>query len=402
MPIQIPANATGTLQLIVADAGAPRPPRIGAIRAAPRPQQVAQLIRTFNQRAPQQPPLRAAARPPTPGAVVNGEPMAALPPSVLAVLEADRNSGTTARCAARRAASGSCPSTSPSPARGSSTLPSTNPEPDWIAVIACDCVRSRPVAGASPSFVAAAVASLAVHAAPGFWQAATQADFLSGDVEQLVDRRARPADARPADRACTMPACRSSGRSLPGADGSLFLGTGNDGKVFRVDRNGQGRGVLRQRRAGSARAGAGAGRRAVRRHLARRPHLQGRRRRAQATTFFDPDDKYIWALAVDRAGQRLSPRPATRAWSTRSRRTARARSSSPTKTTHAVVAGVRSPSGSCSSAPARPAACSASTPRARRFLLLDTTSRKCARCASMREGHALRRGAERRAPARRR
>ena len=46
----------------------------------------------------------------------------------------------------------------------------------------------------------------------------------------------------------------------------------------------------------------GAGRRALRRHLARRPDLQGRRARARRTTFFDPDDKYIWALAVDRQG----------------------------------------------------------------------------------------------------
>ncbi len=86
-----------------------------------------------------------------------------------------------------------------------------------------------------------------------------------------------------------------------GADGAWFLGTGNDGKVIQVDRNGQGSVFYDSSRDGSARAGAGPERRALRRHLARRPHLP-RRREGQATTFFDPDDKYIWSLAVDREG----------------------------------------------------------------------------------------------------
>jgi hypothetical protein len=34
-------------------------------------------------------------------------------------------------------------------------------------------------------FIAAAIAAATVSAAPGFWQAATQADFLRGDVDQL-------------------------------------------------------------------------------------------------------------------------------------------------------------------------------------------------------------------------
>jgi hypothetical protein len=56
-------------------------------------QRVAQLIRTFN-RARRSNRLYVRLSSSDDGAVVNGEPMAALPPSVLAVLEADRQSGT--------------------------------------------------------------------------------------------------------------------------------------------------------------------------------------------------------------------------------------------------------------------------------------------------------------------
>lgn len=92
VPIQIPANASGTLQLLVADAN-----RLSAEdrRSArgPETQEVTQLIRTFN-KARRSNRLYVRLSSTDEGAVVNGEPLAALPPSVLAVLEADRNSGT--------------------------------------------------------------------------------------------------------------------------------------------------------------------------------------------------------------------------------------------------------------------------------------------------------------------
>lgn len=94
IPIQLPANATGTLQLIVADAA-----RAGAddrreVRGADV-QRVSQLIRTFN-RARRNNRVYVRITSPDSGAVVNGEPMAALPPSILAVIEGDRNGGAVA------------------------------------------------------------------------------------------------------------------------------------------------------------------------------------------------------------------------------------------------------------------------------------------------------------------
>lgn len=93
LPIQIPANASGTLSLVVADGA-----RLGQAeqREARLPQQtrdVAQTIRALN-RARRNNTLYIKLVGAEAGAVVGGELLPALPPSVLAVLEADRNSGS--------------------------------------------------------------------------------------------------------------------------------------------------------------------------------------------------------------------------------------------------------------------------------------------------------------------
>jgi len=92
VPIQIPANLTGSLQLTIADAARTAADDRRDTRGADM-QRVSQMMRTFN-RARRNNRLYVRLTSPDSGAVVNGEPMAGLPPSVLAVLEADRNSGT--------------------------------------------------------------------------------------------------------------------------------------------------------------------------------------------------------------------------------------------------------------------------------------------------------------------
>jgi hypothetical protein len=94
VPIQIPANLTGPLQLTVADASRTTADDRRDSRGADL-QRVAHLMRTFN-RARRNNRLYVRLTSSDAGAVVNGEPMAGLPPSVLAVIEADRNSGTVA------------------------------------------------------------------------------------------------------------------------------------------------------------------------------------------------------------------------------------------------------------------------------------------------------------------
>ncbi len=92
VPIQLPANATGALQLVVADAARTTADDRRDTRGTDM-QRVPQLIRTFN-RARKNNRLYVRLSSPASGAVVNGEPMSALPPSVLSVIEADRNSST--------------------------------------------------------------------------------------------------------------------------------------------------------------------------------------------------------------------------------------------------------------------------------------------------------------------
>ena len=92
MPIQIPANLTGSLQLTVADAARTTLDDRRDTRGADL-QRVSQMMRAFN-RARRNNRLYVRLTSPDSGAIVNGEPMAGLPPSVLAVMESDRNSGT--------------------------------------------------------------------------------------------------------------------------------------------------------------------------------------------------------------------------------------------------------------------------------------------------------------------
>src|SRR5256885_4003543 len=93
LPIEIPANASGSLSLLVSDGG-----RLSQIeqREARSPQQqprsVPQIIRALN-KLPRNNTLYIKLLGSDAGAVVNGERLSSLPPSVLAVLEADRNGG---------------------------------------------------------------------------------------------------------------------------------------------------------------------------------------------------------------------------------------------------------------------------------------------------------------------
>jgi WD40 repeat protein len=145
------------------------------------------------------------------------------------------------------------------------------------------------------------IAVRALSAAPGFWQAATQADFLRGEVDQLsIDEHGRltlgPELTKVQDAAAPFVWTMAAG-----ADGAWFLGTGNDGKVIKVDRNGRGS-VFYDSAEMEVHALAVAPNGGL--YVGTSP--DGRIYRVdsagQATPFFDPDDKYIWSLIVDRDG----------------------------------------------------------------------------------------------------
>jgi hypothetical protein len=92
LPIDIPANASGTLSVMVSDGA-----RLGLMEQhearLPQPRNVPQMIRTLN-KTRRNDTLYIKLLGNDAGAIVNGEVLSSLPPSVLGVLEADKNGGS--------------------------------------------------------------------------------------------------------------------------------------------------------------------------------------------------------------------------------------------------------------------------------------------------------------------
>ena len=92
VPVAIPANASGTLSVVVSDGT-----RLQQVeqrdRQPSQAQSVDQMIRIFN-RARRNNRVYVRLVSSAPGAVINGETLSALPPSVLAVIEADRDNSS--------------------------------------------------------------------------------------------------------------------------------------------------------------------------------------------------------------------------------------------------------------------------------------------------------------------
>ena len=154
---------------------------------------------------------------------------------------------------------------------------------------------------AAVTVAALTAATVPLLATPGFWQAATQADFLRGDVEHLsIDEHGRLM-LGPEARQVHETGGPFVWALLPGPDDSVFLGTGNEGKVVRVDRGGAGTvfddsGEMEVHALAAASDGG--------LYVGTSP--EGRIYRVDAkgaaTVFFDPEDKYIWSIAVDGKG----------------------------------------------------------------------------------------------------
>jgi hypothetical protein len=93
LPVRIPANATGPLSILVSDGSRLEQAEQREARLPQQFRSVSQLIRGLN-KARRNDTLYIKLLGPESGAVVNGETLSSLPPSVLAVLEADRNGGS--------------------------------------------------------------------------------------------------------------------------------------------------------------------------------------------------------------------------------------------------------------------------------------------------------------------
>ncbi len=145
------------------------------------------------------------------------------------------------------------------------------------------------------------LAPLALRAAPSFWQAASQAEFLRGTVEQLsIDEHGRltlgPALERVFDG--DVPVVWSM---VAQPDGTVFLGTGHDGKIMKVTPAGTAT-VFHDTAELEVHALAPAPDGGLYAATSPDGRIYKIDRRGEASTFFDPEEKYIWALVADAKG----------------------------------------------------------------------------------------------------
>jgi hypothetical protein len=149
--------------------------------------------------------------------------------------------------------------------------------------------------------VASVASVVSVAATPGFWEAATQAEFLRGEVENLsIDEHGRLM-LGPEVQRVNDPGVPFVWTLMPSTDGGFFLGTGNDGKVLRVTKSGESA-VFFDSGEMEVHALAPAPNGGVYVGTSPDGRIYKVDSRGQSSTFFDPDDKYIWSLVVDPKG----------------------------------------------------------------------------------------------------
>src|SRR5712671_1961480 len=149
------------------------------------------------------------------------------------------------------------------------------------------------------AFVLAAVCasvSLAYAATPTFWQVSNEAEFAKGDVENLsIDSYGR-LTLGPAATSIYEASAPFLWSMVSGPDGSLYVGSGNEGQVYRIDATGKGSVFfdaeeLEVHALAIAPGGV----------LYAGTSPDGKIYKIDATgrssVFYDPPDKYIWGLA---------------------------------------------------------------------------------------------------------
>ena len=161
--------------------------------------------------------------------------------------------------------------------------------------------RPRRRALAIGAAAALTVCAGVIAATPTFWTVSTQTDFLKGDVEDLsIDSDGRMFPG-PSASLVAETAAPFLWTVVAAADGTLWAGSGNEGHVLKVGKDGKlstffDATELEVHALAPAPDGG--------LYVGTSPDGKVYRVAAAGTSkvFFDPDDKYIWALAVDKAG----------------------------------------------------------------------------------------------------
>jgi sugar lactone lactonase YvrE len=159
-------------------------------------------------------------------------------------------------------------------------------------------IRIRLLAAAA--LVAAAI--LPVRASsPKFFQAATQNDFLKGDVENLSIDTHGQLTLGPVTELVYETSAPFLWSMVAAPDGTLFVGTGNEGKVFKIDPQGKGS-LFFDSTELEAHALALAPNGGL--YIGTSPDGRVYKvdRNGKGEPYFSGDDKYIWAIASDANG----------------------------------------------------------------------------------------------------
>ena len=224
--------------------------------------------------------------------MVKGESLSSLPPSVMAVLESDRNGGSFRPL--QNAVLGEWDIATEHAVNGSRTLS--------LPIEEMTRFRETTVIAAVVIGPAAA-AAVASRRSADVLAGLDRAEFLQGEVENLsIDSYGR-LSLGPATTRSTSRARRSCGRSSARPTARSSSAAATKGRYSGLTPTARRR-VLRRRRARGPRHRPGTGRRHLRGDVTRRQDLQGRRGRhgaGLACSSIRPSS-YIWSLAVDRAG----------------------------------------------------------------------------------------------------
>ncbi len=265
VPIDIPAHASGALSILVSDGRQLNAIEQRDLRRSLQPQSVAQLMRVLNDtRRNNRIYVRLLTGTARRGRQRRGDDGAAAVGPVgdgerpqRRQLHPDpqrhRSASGSCRWGRRSPDRGSSPSTWNPGARPAADLPFLQPESARAPMLNLSGlfrrVRRLPDPPARSGarrwwpagcLLAAAVASASLDAASAtFWTVATQADFLKGDVENVsIDSDGRlflgPSPSLVAETSAPF-----LWTALLGADGTLWAGSGNEGQVLRVGRDGK-------------------------------------------------------------------------------------------------------------------------------------------------------------------
>jgi hypothetical protein len=162
-------------------------------------------------------------------------------------------------------------------------------------------MRNRTTGVLLTLILACLASAVLVAATPTFWTVSTHSDLLRGDVENLsIDSHGRLI-LGPATELVYESAAPFLWAMVQASDGSTLVGSGNEGKVFRIDSGGKAS-VFFDASELEVHALAFAPDGALYVGTSPDGKIYKVDRSGTGTTFFDPEDKYIWSLAVDSTG----------------------------------------------------------------------------------------------------